>query len=142
MKLGVFKYGFPTAFYDRDLHGDNVPAEAVEITDEQWLELINHQGERRFVNGQVVAYTAPPEKPAPVVTVIYPADLWRRMTDAEVDAVEEAIASQPARIKRIFNAASVYRSDDELWPLLLQIATYLFGRERADEILSPSVGAQ
>ena len=43
-----------------------------------------------------------------------------------------------ARSQRIFNAATEYRSDDELWPLLVQIATMLFGAERSTQILAPS----
>jgi hypothetical protein len=70
--------------------------------------------------------------------VIYPTDLWRRMTDAEVAAVEGVMGAQPSRIQRIFNAAIEYRSDDELWSLLAGIANSLFGSERAEEILAAS----
>lgn len=70
--------------------------------------------------------------------VIYPTDLWRRMTDAEVAAVEGVMVAQPPRVQRIFNAATEYRSDDELWPLLAGIANSLFGSERAEEILAAS----
>ncbi|WCA57763.1 hypothetical protein G6M16_008665 [Agrobacterium tumefaciens] len=72
------------------------------------------------------------------VTILYPADLWRRMTDDEVVAVESVISTQPARIRRIFNAATEYRSDDELWPLLQEIASDILGSQRASEILAAS----
>lgn len=72
------------------------------------------------------------------VTVVYSVDLWSRMTDAEADQVGAAMEAQPFRIRRIFESANSYREDHELWPLLAQIATTLFGAERATEILAPS----
>jgi len=65
MKYAVFdENGFPKAFYDKAIHGNNIPAEAVEITDEQWLEFINNQGRRRwdFEKKQVVEYSLPIEE--------------------------------------------------------------------------------
>lgn len=47
--------GLPTAFYSDDVHSD-IPKEAIEITDEQWLECINNQGRRAFVDGGLVEY--------------------------------------------------------------------------------------
>jgi hypothetical protein len=55
-----------------------------------------------------------------------------------VDLVGAAMAEQPFRVRKIFETANSYRSDHELWPLLVQIATTLFGEERAAEILAPS----
>ncbi len=79
---------------------------------------------------------------APVVpdpaTVVYSVDLWTRMTNAEADQVGAAMDQQPFRVRRIFESANSYRSDHELWQLLVQIATTLFGEERAAQILAPS----
>ncbi|WP_133178041.1 hypothetical protein [Rhizobium rhizogenes] len=75
--------------------------------------------------------------PAPVA-VIYPVNLWERMTKDEADAVGAAMAEQDFRTRKIFESASSYRSDHELWPLLQQIAIALFGETRAAEILAPS----
>jgi len=84
-------------------------------------------------------WTAPPipEPPEPV-TIVYPVDLWSRMTDVEADAVVQAMTTQTARIQNIFRSASSYRSDHELWPLLVSMATDLFGAPRAAEILAAS----
>jgi len=65
MKYAIFdEHGFPQAFYSPDIHGDKIPAEAIEITDEQWLEFINNQGRRRwdFEKKEVVPYvpSSPP----------------------------------------------------------------------------------
>lgn len=80
------------------------------------------------------AWSAPP---APVI-VLYPGDLWSRLTNAEADQVEAAMATQPVRVQNIFRSASSYRSDHELWPLLENVATGLFGTARAREILAAS----
>jgi hypothetical protein len=50
--------GLPTAFYSDDIH-DNIPTEAIEITDEQWQECISNQGSRRFVDSALATYIAP-----------------------------------------------------------------------------------
>lgn len=73
------------------------------------------------------------------VTVVYSVDLWSRMTNAEAEAVAAEMETQPFRIRRIFESANSYREDHELWPLLVQIATALFGEERAAQILAPSI---
>ena len=86
--------------------------------------------------GDIAPYV-PPELPQ-LPSVLYPVDLWSRMTDAEADQVEAAMATQPVRIQNIFKYASSYRSDHELWPLLDTMATSLFGAERAAEILASS----
>lgn len=80
-----------------------------------------------------------PSFQSPVVsTVLYPVDLWSRLTNIEAEHVEAAMATQPVRIQNIFKAASSYRSDHELWPLLQTIAVDLFGQARAAEILASS----
>ncbi|AQS61804.1 hypothetical protein AGRHK599_LOCUS1192 [Rhizobium rhizogenes] len=137
---GVFDAdGFPTAFYCSSLHGATVPADATIITDEQWKEFVDNAGFRKWVDGEVVEY-APPVAPEPA-TVVYSVDLWSRMTDAEANQVGAEMEQQPFRIRRIFESAGSYRSNHELWPLLQQIATTLFGAERAGEILAPSAVA-
>lgn len=72
------------------------------------------------------------------IAVLYPVHLWERMTQEEADAVGAVMAQQDFRTRQIFASASSYRSDHELWPLLQQIATQLFGSERAAVILAPS----
>ncbi|WP_157951542.1 hypothetical protein [Agrobacterium pusense] len=129
--------GFPTGFYSTIVVGDDYPDEAIEITQEQWLEFINNSGRRKWVDGEVVEYTPPPS-PEPI-TVVNKLDLWSRMTDEEADQVGAAMDTQPFRVRKIFESANTYRADHELWPLLQQIANSLFGEERAAEILAPSV---
>ncbi len=51
--------GFPTAFYSAELHGDDIPDEAIEISDEQWSELVDNQGRRKWVDDQIVLFDPP-----------------------------------------------------------------------------------
>jgi hypothetical protein len=58
-KYAIFdENGLPKAFYDKEIHGENIPKEAIKITDEQWLEFINNQGRRKwdFEKKQVVEF--------------------------------------------------------------------------------------
>ncbi|MFK3690426.1 hypothetical protein ACI2J4_09060 [Agrobacterium tumefaciens] len=130
--------GFPTGFYSTLLHGDEFPEDAVEISNEQWLEFINNSGLRRWVDGEVVEYVPPPVEIPQPVTIVNNIDLWSRMTDDEADQVGSAMDAQPFRVRKIFESANTFRSDHELWPLLQQIATTLFGEDRAAVLLAPS----
>lgn len=49
--------GLPTAFYSDDIHLD-IPKGSIEITDEQWIDCLNNQGKRVFLNGNFVEYNA------------------------------------------------------------------------------------
>lgn len=88
--------------------------------------------------------SAPPIVIPEPVTVVYAVDLWTRLdggedgNGGEVAQVIAVMEQQPSRIRKIFDSATSYQSDHELWPLLVQIATTLFGAERAAEILAPS----
>lgn len=157
--------GFPTAFYATELFGERtrpvygeapeptednprpeapiigqepnpeckIPPEAIEITTDQWNEFLDNQGARRWDNGQVVEYSPPAIEPATIIPAV---TLWERLTDAEAEQVNAAMATQPFRTRQIFLTANTFRSDHELWPLLVQMATDLFGEERAAELLS------
>lgn len=81
-------------------------------------------------------FSAPAVPTVPAVAVVYSVTLWSRLTNSEAVRVESAMATQPVRIQNIFKAASSYRSDHELWPLLETMAIELFGPARAAEILA------
>lgn len=75
--------------------------------------------------------------PTPVI-IVYAVDLWSRTDEEEATKIEESMELQPVRLRNIFKSASSYRSDSPLWPLLLGIATTLFGEARAKQLLAPS----
>ena len=62
--------GLVTGFYPEDIWPSGYPDNAVEITEEQYTELLEYQGLRRYVDGEVVEYT-PPKPP------VTPADVDR-----------------------------------------------------------------
>ncbi|MBA8838188.1 hypothetical protein [Ochrobactrum sp. RH2CCR150] len=125
--------GFATGFYPENIWPVDFPADAIEITADQYSDLIDNQGMRKWVNGEVVEYTPPAVDP---VTIIPAVTLWERMTDVEAEQVNTAMATQPFRTRQIFLTANTFRSDHELWPLLKSMATGLFGEERAAELLN------
>jgi|GEM_PF-5420180 hypothetical protein len=63
-------------------------------------------------------------------------NLCERLTAAEADQSNEDIATRPMLTQTIFTTANTFRSDDELWPLLEQMETKLFGEERATVLLA------
>ena len=137
-KALVNEDGLVLAFYAEEIHGEDIPDGTVDVTDEQWREILQSCGSKLLINGEIVDAEVPPiEIPEPV-TVVYSVDLWSRMTEDEADQVGAAMDHQPFRVRKIFESASTFRSDHELWPLLVQIATTLFGEERAAQILAPS----
>lgn len=151
--------GLPRGFYSEDVHGAKllpvfddgdgetgkkqvvdwkpnpackIPVDAIKITDEQWKEFLEFPDARRWQCGKVVEYTRPA---VPIVSVLPSVTLWERMSPSEAEQVEAAMATQPFRTRQIFLTANTFRSDHELWPLLVQMATELFGEERAAELL-------
>lgn len=55
MKKAIFNdEGFPAGFFCDELHGKNIPANAIEITDAQWEEFINNMGLRKWLEGEIV----------------------------------------------------------------------------------------
>ena len=69
--------GFPTAFYVTEAYDDPsfIPSDAVEITEGQWREFIDHTGQRKWENGEVVTYTPPP--PDPVFPPLTARQFWQ-----------------------------------------------------------------
>jgi hypothetical protein len=118
-------------FYRLDLNGAVSYGEGYLLPDGA-----EELSEQDYTNALEVAKSTPVELPS--VTVLYPVDLWSRLTDEEADEVEMAMSRQSARVQNIFRSASSYRSDHSLWELLETTATTLFGEERAAEILAPS----
>lgn len=109
----------------------------VEFTIPDDLENLHRQmiAEWEKEEGNEIEPYIPPE-PEPTVTIIPSVRLWERMTNAEAEQVNQVMQTQPFRVRKIFETAATFRSDHELWPLLEEIATELFGEERAGELLT------
>lgn len=71
-------------FYTREIHGDNIPADAVEITAEQHSELIEGQSQDKrivaYENGFPVLVDPPPPTPEQIVAQ-YTAAVQKHLDD-------------------------------------------------------------
>jgi hypothetical protein len=76
-----------------------------------------------------------PAPSAPTVLVVPKLELYRRMTDEEYEQMQAGVASQSKRIQDIFTRVENFRSDDTLWPLLVQMGDQLYGPERREALL-------
>lgn len=69
----MFKYSLSTlGFYHEDIHGENIPADAIEITDDEHEALIQGQSEGKQIttgsDGRPVLTDPPPAEAVPVQT--------------------------------------------------------------------------
>lgn len=71
-------------FFTEEIHGDNLPADAVEITTEEWGQLLHEQS----VNGKQIV-PGPGGKPITVTQVVTP-DMKRQLIEAQIDAIRRA----------------------------------------------------
>ncbi|MGK8640468.1 hypothetical protein ACRS7F_23055 [Brucella anthropi] len=135
--------GYPLFYYDEVTYpptedgnrNPDIPLDAVPVTDEQWADA---QRIALWQSPDGTLTTPPPPEPveSPSVVVIPSVNLWERLTEAEAEQVNAVMATQPFRTRQIFLTANTFRSDHELWPLLVQMATELFGEDRAAELLA------
>ena len=145
MKYKFIKFGpegFPLFYYDELTYpptedgnrNPDIPLDAVPVTNEQWADA---QRIALWQSPDGTLTTPPPPEPleSPSVVVVPSVSLWERLTEAEAEQVNAEMATQPFRTRQIFLTANTFRSDHELWPLLVQMATELFGEERAAELL-------
>ena len=72
--------GLPTAFYSDELHLD-IPKEAIEITEDQWLECINNNGARQFINGELIEYVYIPTNLEIIAQKVLEAKRYLSLTD-------------------------------------------------------------
>lgn len=147
MKYKFIKFGpegYPLFYYDevtypptdKGQRNPDIPSDAIAVTDQQWSDA----SLMRLWRSPDGSLTTPPP-PEPIigpepVTILPAVTLWERLTEAEADQVNEVMATQSVRTRQIFRTANTFRSDHELWPLLVQMAIDLFGEERAAELLA------
>lgn len=83
-----------------------------------------------------------PAQPLPVAptrpVITYKADLYRRCTDAEADAIEIALAGAPVRQRRLFESAQYLDHSDPIFATMHEALVGMFGAERADVLLAAS----
>lgn len=88
-------------------------------------------------NGFAPPAAAPPAPPAgPVVT--FKADIYRRCTDEEAEAIEMALAAAPVRQRRLFESAQFLEHTAPEFATMREAIAGMFGGARADELLAAS----
>ena len=80
--------------------------------------------------------TAPLPTATPVIT--YKADIYRRCSDEEADAIEMALAAAPVRKRRLFESALHLDHSDEAFAFAQEALVEMFGERRASELLAAS----
>ncbi|KAA0697409.1 hypothetical protein DTW90_18435 [Neorhizobium sp. P12A] len=85
-------------------------------------------------SAELVAFLNPT---APAVYIIPKMVLWTRLSDAEANTVDAAMATQSAKLRGIWNSASEVRSDSEFFGTLEAFLTSVLGADRATQLLQP-----
>ncbi|TDE17727.1 tail fiber assembly protein [Dyadobacter psychrotolerans] len=96
IKYGVFdEDGLPLAYYSTDVH-DDIPEESIKLTDEQWLDLVNNAGLRKWDNGSVVEHIpAPPTMEERLVSIraqrdhLLSASDWTMISDSPLTSADQ-----------------------------------------------------
>lgn len=101
MKFATFIDGFPTAFYTDDIHQD-IPQDAVQISDDEWQEFLNFPGLRKWENGSIIPYDPP--VPAPTL------DDYRHAVQAYLDT-----KAQERQYDNGYTLASYAVSTNPVW---------------------------
>lgn len=129
-----YQDGSIEAFYHSSVN--EIPFDALSLTDEQHTELLGYQTTKRFIDGTVVTIKPlPPAPPAPR-TSLYKTEIYSRMTDQELDRFDREIESAPTRIRLMWRDCLEVQADSNLFPLLQAQMTEEFGKDRTAEILS------
>lgn len=102
---------------------------------------------KKMVDGVIIEMTEqeeaefraslPAPVPAPTLTKLYKATLWRRVSDEEAELLHGALAQAPFRLRLIFEAAQHLDTTDDDFPALRAGVVAALGEARADEILAP-----
>ncbi|MCJ9691593.1 hypothetical protein MOV76_08080 [Rhizobium sp. PRIMUS64] len=85
-------------------------------------------------NAELIAFLSPP---ASTIHIIPKMLLWTRLSDAEANTVDAAMATQSAKLRGIWNSATEVRSDSEFFGTLQTFLTGAIGSDRAAQVLQP-----
>jgi len=77
MKINALfdKDGFPVSFFPDVIEYKNIPDNAVSISEDQWREFIEHAGQRKWENGEVVMTSRKPEHVLTLLNSIFSRNL-------------------------------------------------------------------
>ncbi len=117
-----------TSVPDYEPHAHEIPCTAEQYADpKRWA----------LVDGSLAPVDPAAQAPmGPVIT--YKADIYRRCTDDEADAIEMALAAASVRKRRLFESALHLNHSDEAFAFARDAMVEMFGPERAGELLAVS----
>jgi len=101
--------GLPTAFYSEDIHGTTIPANAIEITENQWQEFIDNQSSRKWLNGQIVEH-APPQMPVDLPAYAA-AKRWEREVSGTIWNGWPVLSDRESQSKIIAEAVAIEKGE-------------------------------
>lgn len=116
-----------SGFYSRDIHGDNIPADAVEITAEEHAALLEGQSQGKVISADEEGNPIlidPPTAPSPILSCT-PWQIRKKLNKEGLrSAVESYVASEVAAQdeKDAWEFATEFREDN---PLLVNAASML-----------------
>lgn len=102
--------GFPLGHYDPETN-DQIPADAVAVSGEQWQTMITQPGQWRWAKGQLVAVPVEPEVPV-IARKIYWSTLINRLTDEQAELLEEGIRAAGPKARILFQTTSYLDLDN------------------------------
>lgn len=114
-----------------ELSGQVDAPNMIPLDDETGNDVIGH----RYENGQWIEV---PQEPHPTTYNTSKADIYRRCTDEEAEALHAALLSAPIRLQGIFSGATMINTGDDYYPALRAGIVAALGETRADEVLAPS----
>lgn len=83
-----------------------------------------------------VATAAPPVAAPPART--WKTDVWRRCTDAEVIASDQALKAAPVKMQRLWADSTILEHESPEFSMVWDFMVAAFGQDRAAQILAPS----
>jgi hypothetical protein len=104
--------------YDPPLEGqersERIPRNAIEMTDDQYVELISNQGLRKWVDGQIIVYDPP--APEPITPDRVSRRQFRRQLfdDGLLASVEAWVSQQDAETQMAYADAATFVRTDEM----------------------------
>lgn len=111
------------------------PYHVIEGDEPLWTQAQSRAAEM----GEELGFEPPPVPiDLPPLTRTAKADVWRRLTDQEAEALDAALLAAPLRLRRIFESAQYLDTTDADYPALRAGIVAALGEPRADEVLEPT----
>lgn len=117
-------------FYDKDIHGDNIPSDAVEISDEDWESLLDGQSSGKVIGADA---NGKPELQDP------PALTQQQQIDAASETKSNLMQSATNAIAPLQDAVDLDEATDDEKSNLTAWKKYRVLLNRVDTSTAPSI---